>query len=166
MHPGNRGYNAGGHAVNSDVPWGHRRQKRPSRVREVRMNAPVTTAFIPTRFALVSESRFGGTCFSLSNRRRAKLANAGLPPSDKLKHVLPRAWVLVDLGREVGRPVGAATPGEAVGRTWGAAARNNSRWNIPFRAAPSRRRRYLATDRSVTAECERKQWRRDRAPPH
>ncbi len=35
-------------------------------------------------FPLVSEIR-RGTCFSLSSRRRARLANAGLPPSDNLK---------------------------------------------------------------------------------
>ena len=33
---------------------------------------------------------FGGTCFSLSKLRRAQLANAGLPPGDKMKHVPQR----------------------------------------------------------------------------
>ena len=46
-------------------------------------------------FVLASESRFGGTCFSLSSRRRAQLANAGLPPGDKLKHVPRRREVAV-----------------------------------------------------------------------
>jgi serine/threonine protein kinase len=35
--------------------------------------ASVDVIFILTSFALVSESRFGGTCFSLSGRRRAQL---------------------------------------------------------------------------------------------